>query len=61
MLEATEIVQRDAATKRVYHITTVMVGLCHEQANVDWVTDVRPMLLAAAAPGEARLTALGGG
>jgi hypothetical protein len=30
-----------------------MVGLCHEQPKVDWVTGVRPMLLTAAAPEEA--------
>ena len=45
----------------VFRRSTAMFGLRREQAKVDWVTDVRPVLLAAAAPEEETLTACGGG
>ena len=35
----------------VFRRSTAMFGLRREQANLDWVADVRPMLLAAAAAG----------
>ena len=43
----------------VFRRSTAMFGLRHEQAKVDWVTDLRPILLAAAAP--ETLTVSGGG
>jgi hypothetical protein len=45
----------------VFRRSTAMFGLCHEQAKVDWVTDVRPILLAATAPEEETLTGCGRG
>ena len=45
----------------VFRRSTAMFGLRHEQAKVDWVTDVRPILPAATAPEEETLTACGGG
>ena len=45
----------------VFRRSTAMFGLRHEQAKVDWVTDVRPILLAATAPEDETLTACGGG
>jgi DNA-binding PadR family transcriptional regulator len=35
----------------VFRRSTAMFGLRHEQANLDWVAEVRPTLLAAAAAG----------
>lgn len=37
----------------VFRRSTAMFGLRHEQANLDWVADVRPMLLAAGGAGGA--------
>ncbi len=45
----------------VFRRSTAMFGLRHEQAKVDWVTDVHPVLLAATAAEEETLTACGGG
>lgn len=74
MPEATETVQRDAPTKRVYQITlagsnelqrwlngTALTEERSRNLKVDWVTDVRPILLAATAAEEETLTACGGG
>jgi hypothetical protein len=40
----------------VFRRSTAMFGLRHEQANLEWIAEVRPILLAAAAaraPGQA--------
>ena len=38
----------------VFRRSTVLFGLRHERANLDWVAEVRPILLAAAAAGTLR-------
>ena len=55
LMEAPEIV-RDGPTKRLCRVTTTMFGLRFEQTKVDWVTEVRPMLLAAAAADQVAVT-----
>ena len=55
------LVDRLAGPESVFRRSTAMFGLRREQAKVDWVTDVRPILLAATAPEEETLTACGGG